>query len=110
MLTREQVNQLFSAYEVATDRRPWEQTRRNPYRVSTADFRRDLVGHWMTYDTEEDPEDFRPTAWKIQYRKDGTINVEYAGRDAFITDDLAVGDEKVLDDFLRCFSKQEGTK
>lgn len=107
VLTREEVNQLFSAYEVATDRRPWEQARRNPYRVSTADFRQDPMGHWITYDPSDDEYEYRSTAWRIVPRKDGNINVEYVDLKARGDEELPPGDGSLLDDFLGSFNMQE---
>lgn len=110
MLTREEVNQLFSAYEVATDRRPWEQARRNPYRVSTADFRQDRMGRWLTCDLSDDVGEYRSTAWRIVPRKDGNINVEYVDLKSQDNEELPPGDGSALDNFLQCFNMRKEVK
>lgn len=110
MLTREEVNQLFSAYEAATDRRPWEQAWRNPYRVSAEDFRKDLMRRWITYDLSDDEGEFRHTTWRIVPKEDGRVKVEHVDLKAMDNEELSPGDGSVLDDFLSCFNTQEAIR
>lgn len=105
MLTREQINQLFSSFTMDTDERPpWGYNRNKSYISTASSFNRQHYGRWFYDDLEDD--ETCPTGWRILPQPDGTVRVAF-GDSRKPTEELATGDTKVLDDFLRSFERQE---
>lgn len=101
MITRDELNQLFSSVEIATDREPRGFRHGKTY-IRTADMCRSSPrARWNSYDNVE-----YKIGWKLKHNSDGTMSFEYVDLSRTADEELVAGDTKILDDFLSGFGRK----